>query len=362
MAHHALWLAWSSVILVACASADPSPEPDRVEGPLSGEDARNSAGTQGSAGSQGDAGQAGESAGQGGAGEGGSAGQGDGGQGGSAKPPPECQAFGTQDCETPDGFPGYQGCKGGVWSECVKSLCVAGQVHECTEGNAAGWRACKDSQWTECFSSAICRPGDTEDYVCPDGGGKQTQLCLLQGSQWNWTPKNCNDFTPLVLSLGGAPVEFTRPGGFFDVVGAATCTQTDWVSAATPWLALDRDGNGSIDDGSELFGSMTRLPSGELATNGFAALAALDRDGDGWLTAADPSFARLVLWSDRDQNRRSSPSELKTLAQEGVEAIELGFTVSPRCHEGSCEVERARVKTRDERARGAVIDVHLARR
>jgi hypothetical protein len=110
---------------------------------------------------------------------------------------------------------------------------------------------------------------------------------------------------------------------------------------------------------------MTELPSGTRASNGFIALAPLDDDGDGWITAADGSFSRLLVWSDRDQDRRSSPGELTRAEDAGLVAISLGYRNEVRCSDGSCEVERARFVFRDERGveqDGQIIDVHLATR
>jgi hypothetical protein len=183
---------------------------------------------------------------------------------------------------------------------------------------------------------------------------------------WTWTVENQSECdTPLVLSMDERPVVFTRAGGEFDLSGRDASYDTDWVSAATPWLALDLDGDGRIGDGRELLGSMTVLPSGARARDGFEALRAVDDDGDGAITASDAVFARLVLWSDADQDRRCQPDELVTLRDAGVLAIRLDDLVVPRCSGGGCEVERARVTFRDGRGverEGAVIDVHLARR
>jgi hypothetical protein len=171
--------------------------------------------------------------------------------------------------------------------------------------------------------------------------------------------------TPLVLSFDGAPVEYLadRDHGF-DLDGAQSLV-TDWPTARTPWLAVDRDGNGSIDDGSELFGSMSPLGSGARARNGFAALRELDANGDGRLTPQDPGFSRLLVWSDGDGDRRSAASELASVSGRGLLSIDLAYTSGPRCDaRGNCEVERASFTYRDaagmERT-GAVVDVHIAR-
>ena len=114
------------------------------------------------------------------------------------------------------------------------------------------------------------------------------------------------------------------------------CAATDWPTANTPWLALDRDRSGHIDGGSELFGSATRLRSGSLADCG--------PTGDG--------------------DRRSSGLELQPLAGLGLVAIELGYRSDRRCDaRANCEVERASFVWRDGLGReqaGEVIDVHLA--
>ena len=159
-----------------------------------------------------------------------------------------------------------------------------------------------------------------------------------------FTPPSCE--TPLVVAFDNQPVDFA----------------TDWPTAATPWIALDRDGDGAITSRAELFGSSTVLPGGEHARNGFAALAALDANGDGVIDARDPMFGRLVLWTDRDGDHRSSPAELQPLSAT-VESISLSSTLDPRCNaQGDCEGERASLRWRDaagvEHA-GTVVDVYL---
>lgn len=166
--------------------------------------------------------------------------------------------------------------------------------------------------------------------------------------------------TPLVLSFDGAPVRFAQTVGRF-ALSPGDPVATDWPTAATPWLALDRDGDGQITSGAELFGSSTELPDGAAARHGFDALATLDANRDGRLDAADPEFGALLLWADRDGDRRSAPDELSP-ASAIVESISLAYRFDARCDARlNCEGERAALRWRDgDRIReGAVVDVYL---
>jgi hypothetical protein len=177
-----------------------------------------------------------------------------------------------------------------------------------------------------------------------------------QGGEDRPSSDLCGDNTPLVVAFGGEPVTFAQGGAFAFQAGAPTAT--DWPTATTPWIALDRDGNGTIDGGAELFGSDTVLGSGARAVNGFATLAELDANGDGVIDAADPAFARLLVWADRDGDRRSSPGELSPLSSVAT-SISLAHRRVPRCDERlNCEGERSALKLTTG-ATGAVIDVYL---
>lgn len=161
--------------------------------------------------------------------------------------------------------------------------------------------------------------------------------------------------TPLVVSFDEAPVAFTRPAGAFTIGSFA---RTEWVAAKTPWLALDRDGSGCIEREDELFGPPTTGGS-----NGFDKLAQLDDDHDGLIDARDAAYAELVLWSDRDQDRRCVPGELQTLSEAGVIAIELAYATPAIDGSGSYEGETAALWVRGPEGpvrRGRVVDVYLA--
>lgn len=123
---------------------------------------------------------------------------------------------------------------------------------------------------------------------------------------------------PLVLSLDGAAPSLTDTRFAFDLDADGTTESMAFVASGSGFLALDRNGNGAIDDGRELFGAT----SGD----GFADLAALDSDGNGWIDAADPVFGQLRVWT---RDGADGGDRLQTLAQAGVGALYLGRIATP---------------------------------
>jgi hypothetical protein len=128
----------------------------------------------------------------------------------------------------------------------------------------------------------------------------------------------------------------------FDLGGTGTPRRYAWTAAGSDdaWLALDRNGDGMIDGGRELFGNATSQEPAATAAerNGFRALAMYDGSGyggnsDGKITASDAVFARLKLWQDRNHNGVSEPDELYTLSQAGLTEIDLDYMTSNRTDE-----------------------------
>jgi hypothetical protein len=146
-----------------------------------------------------------------------------------------------------------------------------------------------------------------------------TQTMALNGASVNYA-------TPLVLDLDGNGVRTLSiaAGVQFDIRGDGKKVATGWVDNNDGLLALDRNGDGIINDGGELFGSATTLADGTKAADGYAALAALDSNGDGRISEADGAYGALRVWVDGNSDGVSQADELKTLAQLGIATIATG--------------------------------------
>jgi hypothetical protein len=131
--------------------------------------------------------------------------------------------------------------------------------------------------------------------------------------------------SPIIIDVDGGGYRFTSiaDGVLFDIRNDGNPPQIAWTRAnrELAFLAIDRDGNGAIENGAELFGNHTPLQSGKLAGNGFEALAELDLSGDGIVDERDPGWSRLLLWTDRDHDRRSSATELQPVATSSILAL-----------------------------------------
>jgi hypothetical protein len=141
-----------------------------------------------------------------------------------------------------------------------------------------------------------------------------------------------NHCTPLVLSFNGSTPKFSQPDVFFDLAAAGTVLQTGWTRREVDgFLVLDRNHDGRITDGRELFGNATPLTGGiegPRVYTGFNALAVFDESSNGGnenglLDPRDAIFPRLRVWIDYDRDGVSQPSELLSLADLAVTSISL---------------------------------------
>ena len=133
--------------------------------------------------------------------------------------------------------------------------------------------------------------------------------------------------SPLIIDMvrNGIKTISIDKGIFFDLDNNLFAENTGWVGQGDALLVWDRDGNGIIDSGNELFGNNTLLANGSKAANGFAALAELDSNNDKVFDENDEAWAKLQLWFDHNQNGITEGGELLNLSESGIKSINLAY-------------------------------------
>lgn len=148
------------------------------------------------------------------------------------------------------------------------------------------------------------------------------------GYQWQ-----CAACSPIIVDVAGNGFSLTSSSGgvWFDLSGMGTKKKMSWTAAGSDdgFLAFDRDGNGVIDSGIELFGNFTPQPRSRMP-NGFLALAMLDNtesggNGDGVIDALDAAFPDLRIWVDGNHDGLSDPGELFSLTQVDIHSFALRY-------------------------------------
>jgi hypothetical protein len=155
--------------------------------------------------------------------------------------------------------------------------------------------------------------------------------------------------TPIMLDLNGDGVQTLGldAGVQFDVRANGLSMQTGWVSAQDGLLVMDRNSDGNINDGSELFGSSTVMADGARAQDGYQALAALDGNGDSMINHQDAVFAQLRVWVDANSDGLSAPDELRTLNDWGIASISTQAFASAQVNKGNVLGLVSRYQTTD---------------
>ncbi len=176
----------------------------------------------------------------------------------------------------------------------------------------------KSCNQTYCGAEGGCNPSPYADAIC----------------------QSCGCSPILIDVLGNGFALTNAQGGVdFDIDAMGRTRHLSWtgINSDDAWLALDRNRNGTIDNGSELFGAHTPQPV-SANPNGFLALAVFDKaakggNDDGIINSKDTIFSSLRLWQDNDHDGISAPDELHALSSLGVTLIELDYKESKRTDE-----------------------------
>jgi hypothetical protein len=198
--------------------------------------------------------------------------------------------------------------------------------------NPMEFEICNDGKDNDCWLGAD--QSDPSCYNCV----RDQRVCIEEQGVWDPIYCFCYPSSPVVVDTTGNGFALTSAGGGvrFDLNGDGNTEPVSWTAADTDdaWLALDRDGNGTIDDGRELFGNATSQPP-SFTPNGFLALSEYDKprsggNSDGVIDSRDSIFASLRLWQDVNHDGVSQPGELHTLPSLDVARIHLGYKESKR--------------------------------
>lgn len=224
----------------------------------------------------------------------------------------------------------------------LAQTCYSGGISECCCGapnvicDAGGTNKCCVPDYGFCESTFECCHSACVNMMC--GGSCFRILQCDIGESFDFLTCTCLPSTPIIVDIDGSGYRLTDYAGgvSFDMFSTLKPFQVSWTArgSTNAFLALDRNGNGKIDDGSELFGNFAPQPPSD-DQNGFIALAQYDTaekggNGDGVIDGRDTVYSRLRLWIDVNHNAISEPSELHTLQEFGIDWLSFDYKLASR--------------------------------
>ena len=189
------------------------------------------------------------------------------------------------------------------------------------------------------YASTGCQSGFTvSGGVCQRSSTFQSRCAEPSGYDWDscTCPDGINP-SPIVIDVDGKGFSMTDDVGgvLFNILDDGVPLKISWTvgRSSNAFLVLDRNGNGTIDSGAELFGDSTPQ-SATGKRNGFLALAEYDKaanggNGNGRIDRGDAVFSQLKLWQDSNHNGTSEASELSALS-DSVSGIDLAYKEAKR--------------------------------
>ena len=163
-------------------------------------------------------------------------------------------------------------------------------------------------------------------------------------------------FDPLVINLDGEMPQLSSQTFAFDLDNNGTKEQISKLKANSGFLALDKNSDGIINQGSELFGTQSG--------NGFGELSQYDLDHNGWIDENDTIFDKLQVWF---HNEETKDKELVALGEAGVGAIFLGsaqsdFTYKSDANKVLGELKSSGIFLKEDGSVGNIAQIDLAQR
>jgi Ca2+-binding RTX toxin-like protein len=136
--------------------------------------------------------------------------------------------------------------------------------------------------------------------------------------------------SPLAFDLDGDGIETVGldNGIYFDHDNNGFAEATGWIAPDDGLLTYDKNQNGNIDSGEELFGNHFRLSGGGTAQHGFQALGELDSDANKVIDHRDREWSKLRIWQDYDLDGTADAGELNDVASHGIKSIPLDYVFS----------------------------------